>query len=413
MEKNIEEKWNKTTRDEKAIINRRIYCILETAFTTELSYTRQFFLNNYWYQLDCLQGEEKEFFDEEIEKKINKTKEKYNNIQKSIEKLQDVIKRHPDDILAREKLEKKKIKLSENKKKYKRLLQRYKDETDPKGELKFTEADKNFFDKIEEMFGIREDYEKIKRDQWELFEKNDRIELFNIIEKILTEDGRWKTPNPIGFWPGYHWAKLYGSQLEMVKEKIFMPHVYRIKKESLNLIGDLGAEKDVRKYYRFEEELDDYIETIKRIASMDKFYLKERIADKIEEMLDMLENISFMGKMELEVEYSNSCERLEKLMKNIEGGNQSKKDKNQRKEEDGLSIEEEVNQYLLCKEMYQARKRYWALKKRKKVLNGIGNIEKRKPRRYSKLKQYSALERYSMLRYEEIRKYKRLKKNKL
>ena len=90
-------------------------------------------------------------------------------------------------------------------------------------DIKFGEGEQRFFRAIFEIFSQSEDINNLKNNKWELYDLQDREKLWNIIEDMLEGNDSWFVKE-LGWW-GRHW-----DVENYLMEKIFVPHLYRIRK---------------------------------------------------------------------------------------------------------------------------------------------------------------------------------------
>ena len=117
-----------------------------------------------------------------------------------------------------------------NKRMYKALYGELKED-----DIKFGEGEQRFFRAIFEIFSQSEDINNLKNNKWELYDLQQREKLWNIIEDMLEANDSWFVKE-LGWW-GRHW-----DVENYLMEKIFVPHLYRIRKNlsKLNVASQKG-----------------------------------------------------------------------------------------------------------------------------------------------------------------------------
>ena len=124
-----------------------------------------------------------------------------------------------------------------NKRMYKALYGELKED-----DIKFGEGEQRFFRAIFEIFSQSEDINNLKNNKWELYDLQQREKLWNIIEDMLEANDSWFVKE-LGWW-GRHW-----DVENYLMEKIFVPHLYRIRK-NLSKLKEL-SQKDIEKLLTF------------------------------------------------------------------------------------------------------------------------------------------------------------------
>ena len=158
-------------------------------------------------------------------------------------------------------------------------------------DIKFGEGEQRFFRAIFEMFPQSEDINNLKNNKWELYDLQQREKLWNIIEDMLEANDSWFVEE-MGWW-GRHWdAENY------LMEKIFVPHLYRIRKnlsklkEEIDLYPEIKDEEYINKAISFEQSLDRYLSILFERAGENIF---ERINTKIGKLQQLIYGINIQS----------------------------------------------------------------------------------------------------------------------
>lgn len=173
-----------------------------------------------------------------------------------------------------------------NKRMYKALYGELKED-----DIKFGEGEQRFFRAIFEIFSQSEDINNLKNNKWELYDLQQRKKLWNIIEDMLEANDSWFVEE-LGWW-GRHWdAENY------LMEKIFVPHLYRIRKnlsklkEEIDLYPEIKDEEYINKAISFEQSLDRYLSILFERAGENIF---ERINTKIRKLQQLIYGINIQS----------------------------------------------------------------------------------------------------------------------
>lgn len=173
-----------------------------------------------------------------------------------------------------------------NKRMYKALYGELKED-----DIKFGEGEQRFFRAIFEIFPQSEDINNLKNNKWELYDLQQREKLWNIIEDMLEANDSWFVKE-LGWW-GRHW-----DVENYLMEKIFVPHLYRIRKnlsklkEEIDLYPEIKDEEYINKAISFEQSLDRYLSIVFERSGENIF---ERINTKIRKLQQLIYGINIQS----------------------------------------------------------------------------------------------------------------------
>ena len=133
-------------------------------------------------------------------------------------------------------------------------------------DIQFGDKEQIFFRKIFEMFPTTKELTLIENNKWEEFDIKDRNDLFDIVIDMLENNDYW-LPVEYGSWDWcMQWeGGEYQCKTDELEEKLFFPHMYRIKEKLLRLKGEmiyyqeLNKNKLTNREKVFEQDFDRYI----------------------------------------------------------------------------------------------------------------------------------------------------------
>ena len=212
---------------------------------------------------DSTQSYERMFQDnKDINKKIMKVPTKSTEEEKNKEKPtksteEEKNEKKPTKSTEEEKNEEKSTESTEGKKKHKGGRKSFDED------IQFGDKEQLFFRKIFEMFPTSGELTLIENDKWEEFDIKDRIDLFDKAVDMLENNEYWIRDKCYieWAWCGY----IYESKEDELKERLFFPHMYRIRKKLRDLKEKImyyskSNKGNIKKREKqFEQDLDKYL----------------------------------------------------------------------------------------------------------------------------------------------------------
>ena len=208
--------------------------------------------------------------EEKNEEKPTKSTEEEKNKEKPTKSTEEEKNEEkPTKSTEEEKNEEKSTESTEGKKKHKGGRKSFDED------IQFGDKEQLFFRKIFEMFPTSGELTLIENDKWEEFDIKDRIDLFDKAVDMLENNEYWIRDKCYieWAWCGY----IYESKEDELKERLFFPHMYRIRKKLRDLKEKImyyskSNKGNIKKREKqFEQDLDKYLAILNDRMSEETF----------------------------------------------------------------------------------------------------------------------------------------------